>query len=79
MLWQHADVEAAPAPHRVMLQGSVLTEPRFELEFQTYCAQAGASEAWTTDILTREKVNVMESCTELLVSEDSFASNREAR
>ena len=35
---------------------------RFELELPTYLSQAGASEAWSTDLLTREKVNVMESC-----------------
>ncbi|CAE7207175.1 unnamed protein product, partial [Symbiodinium necroappetens] len=48
-------------------QKGLLFQLMFELEFQTYCAQAGASEAWTTDILTREKVNVMESCTELSI------------
>ena len=40
--------------------------PRFELELPTYLSQAGASEGWATDILTREKVNVMESSVPLL-------------
>lgn len=39
---------------------------RFELELPTYLSQAGASEGWATDILTREKVNVMESSVPLL-------------
>ncbi|CAJ1333254.1 unnamed protein product, partial [Effrenium voratum] len=37
----------------------------FELELPTYLAQAGGAEAWCSDILTREKVNVTEHCVTL--------------
>ncbi|CAE7393454.1 unnamed protein product [Symbiodinium sp. KB8] len=71
--WVQAALDMWEGQKGRRLSTSVATERiavpayEFELEFQTYCAQAGASEAWTTDILTREKVNVMESCTELSI------------
>eukprot|EP00439_Symbiodinium_sp_Y106_P056245 s2195_g7.t2 len=72
-MWVQAALDMWEGQKGRRLSTSVATERiavpayEFELEFQTYCAQAGASEAWTTDILTREKVNVMESCTELSI------------
>eukprot|EP00434_Breviolum_minutum_P041673 symbB.v1.2.037072.t1/scaffold5376.1/size27864/1 len=67
------------------LSSSVATDKQavaayqFELELPTYLSQAGASEAWSTDILTREKVNVMESCVPLSVQFEDRLNTRKHR
>eukprot|EP00440_Ansanella_granifera_P036083 gb/GFBE01039149.1/.p1 GENE.gb/GFBE01039149.1/~~gb/GFBE01039149.1/.p1 ORF type:complete len:752 (+),score=201.60 gb/GFBE01039149.1/:1-2256(+) len=43
--------------------GPQLAFYEFGLEFPRYLAQVGASEAWSTDFLTRERVHVQEHCT----------------
>eukprot|EP00435_Cladocopium_sp_Y103_P067808 s726_g30.t1 len=64
------------------LSSSVATDKQaiaaysFELELPTYLSQAGASEGWATDILTREKVNVMESSVPLTMKFDGRLDSR---
>lgn len=64
------------------LSSSVATDKQavaayqFELELPTYLSQAGASEAWSSDILTREKVNVSESCVPLTSKFDGRLNTR---
>merc|ERR1712183_706068 len=48
---------------RLSTSASQLQKTRFdfEQEFPSYLSQVGSAEAWTTDLLTREKVHVLEN------------------